>query len=84
MIIPREDDALRLYVQLSDADVMDPSTGRVDPTKIGPTEILEVCSIHVPAVSMLKNAVKVARKSLHPYKIATPKEFGWSTVYISS
>lgn len=65
IIIPREGDALRLYVQLSDADVMGPSTGRGDPTKIGPTEILEV-----------------ARKSLHPYKIATPKEFGWSTVYI--
>ncbi|KZP17569.1 hypothetical protein FIBSPDRAFT_746817 [Athelia psychrophila] len=65
MIIPREGDGIRLYVQLSDTDVVDPATGRVDPTKMGPSEILEV-----------------ARRSLHPYTIATPKEFEWSTIYI--
>ncbi|KZP03084.1 FAD-binding monooxygenase, partial [Athelia psychrophila] len=67
MIIPREGDGIRLYVQLSDTDVVDPATGRVDPTKMGPSEILEV-----------------ARRSLHPYTIATPKEFEWSTIYISA
>lgn len=42
MIIPREGDGIRLYVQLSDKDVIDPFTGRVDSTKMGPEEILEV------------------------------------------
>ncbi|KAF7964521.1 hypothetical protein HWV62_6261, partial [Athelia sp. TMB] len=41
MIIPREGDGIRLYVQLSDTDVIDPTTGRVDPKKMGPNELLE-------------------------------------------
>ncbi|KAF7969243.1 hypothetical protein HWV62_27888 [Athelia sp. TMB] len=41
MIIPREGDGIRLYVQLSDTDVIDPTTGRVDPKKMGPDELLE-------------------------------------------
>jgi phenol 2-monooxygenase len=65
MIIPREGDLIRLYIQLSDKDVLDPSTGRVNRNKIGPEKLLEV-----------------ARKSLHPYKIGTPKVFEWSTIYI--
>ncbi|KAF7974514.1 hypothetical protein HWV62_12092 [Athelia sp. TMB] len=58
LLIPREDDSIRLYVQLSEIDVIDPSTGRVDPKRMGPLDILEV-----------------ARKSIHPYQIATPDTF---------
>ena len=42
MIIPREGDLIRLYIQLSDRDVVDPGTGRVDKSKMGPEKLLEV------------------------------------------
>ena len=42
MIIPREGDLIRLYIQLSDRDVVDSSTGRVDKSKMGPEKLLEV------------------------------------------
>ncbi|KAI0675863.1 FAD binding domain-containing protein [Trametes maxima] len=42
MIIPREDDIIRLYIQLSDRDVIDPATGRVDKSKMGPEKLLDV------------------------------------------
>ncbi|KAL4065933.1 FAD binding domain-containing protein [Scleroderma citrinum] len=41
MIIPREDDKIRLYVQLSDQDVVDPGTGRVVKSRMNPEGILE-------------------------------------------
>ncbi|KAG9313139.1 putative monooxygenase [Chiua virens] len=42
MIIPREGDSIRLYIQLSDQDVIDPSTGRVDKNRITPSELISV------------------------------------------
>jgi phenol 2-monooxygenase (NADPH) len=42
MIIPREGDLIRLYVQLSDKEVIDPKTGRVDREKMGPEKVFEV------------------------------------------
>jgi len=42
MFIPREDDKVRLYVQLLDHDVVDPGTGRVDKTRVNPGRIIEV------------------------------------------
>ncbi|KIJ65495.1 hypothetical protein HYDPIDRAFT_110592 [Hydnomerulius pinastri MD-312] len=42
MIIPREGDKVRLYIQLSDKDVVDPSTGRVDKNRMSPEKLLEV------------------------------------------
>ncbi len=42
MIIPREGDLIRLYIQLTDADVVDPKTGRVDKDKMGPEKLLQV------------------------------------------
>lgn len=42
MIIPREGDKVRLYIQLADKDVVDASTGRVDKSKMGPQKMLEV------------------------------------------
>ena len=40
MIIPREDDKVRLYLQLADKDVL--TNGRVDRSKTGPEKLLEV------------------------------------------
>ena len=45
MLIPREDDKIRLYVQLNPKDVINDATGRVDRNKIGPDEILDVSAI---------------------------------------
>ncbi|KAI1791861.1 FAD binding domain-containing protein [Ganoderma leucocontextum] len=42
MIIPREGDLVRLYIQLADRDVIDPDTGRVDKSKMGPEQLLNV------------------------------------------
>ena len=41
MVIPREGDLVRLYIQLSGEDVLGPD-GRVDKTKMGPKKLLEV------------------------------------------
>ncbi|KIN94739.1 hypothetical protein M404DRAFT_167448 [Pisolithus tinctorius Marx 270] len=55
MIIPREHDKVRLYVQLSEKDVVDPETGRVSKTKWNPEKILEVArkSLHPFYISPL-------------------------------
>jgi phenol 2-monooxygenase (NADPH) len=42
MIIPREDDKIRLYVQVNPKDVINDATGRVDKAKFSPDKILEV------------------------------------------
>ncbi|KAF8333838.1 FAD binding domain-containing protein [Amanita rubescens] len=44
IFIPREDDILRLYVQLGSKDAINDTTGRVDKNKLGPDNILEVAS----------------------------------------
>jgi hypothetical protein len=42
MVIPREGDKIRLYIQLSDTDAVDPETGRVNLGRYGPERLLEV------------------------------------------
>ncbi|KAI5991956.1 FAD binding domain-containing protein [Pisolithus albus] len=42
MIIPRESEKVRLYVQLSEKDIVDAATGRVSKSKSSPESILEV------------------------------------------
>ncbi|KAF9224075.1 hypothetical protein BS17DRAFT_780425 [Gyrodon lividus] len=42
MIIPREGDKVRLYIQLSDKHVIDPLTGRVDKNRMSAEKLLEV------------------------------------------
>ncbi|EIN03849.1 hypothetical protein PUNSTDRAFT_77498 [Punctularia strigosozonata HHB-11173 SS5] len=42
MIIPREGDVVRLYIQLDNKDVIDPSTGRLKKDGFGPERLLEV------------------------------------------
>jgi len=42
MVIPREGDKARLYIQLSDKQVVDPATGRVDKNRVSTDHILQV------------------------------------------
>lgn len=42
LIIPREGEKVRFYIQLSDSDVKDPITGRVDKNRMSPEKLLEV------------------------------------------
>ncbi|KAI0073054.1 hypothetical protein K474DRAFT_1604014 [Panus rudis PR-1116 ss-1] len=66
MVIPRENDIVRLYIQLSDKDVViNKETGRVDKTNIGPEQLLQV-----------------ARNSMKPYKIEQVGEVEWWTIYL--
>ncbi|KAH9945760.1 FAD binding domain-containing protein [Amylocystis lapponica] len=53
MIIPREGDRIRLYIQLTDKDMVDPATGRVDKSKMGPKQLMEVAqkSMHPYKIS---------------------------------
>jgi hypothetical protein len=42
MVIPREGDKVRLYTQLSDKQVIDPATGRIDKCRVSPDHLLQV------------------------------------------
>lgn len=42
MVIPRENNLIRLYVQLSNIDIEDPTTGRIDRGGINAERLLEV------------------------------------------
>lgn len=42
MIIPREGDVVRLYIQLEGRDAIDATSGRVDKNRFGPHQLLEV------------------------------------------
>ncbi|KAH7890913.1 FAD binding domain-containing protein [Phlebopus sp. FC_14] len=42
LIVPREADRIRIYMQIPDADVINPETGRVDKDRMGPEKLLEV------------------------------------------
>jgi phenol 2-monooxygenase len=44
MVIPREGDKVRLYIQLSDKQVVDPVTGRVDKGRVSPEHLLQVAT----------------------------------------
>ncbi|KAL1941310.1 hypothetical protein VTO73DRAFT_7522 [Trametes versicolor] len=42
LLIPRENDCIRIYVQLSEAELVDPQTGRVDKDRTSVQKILEI------------------------------------------
>jgi len=46
LVVPRESDRVRIYMQLADKDVINAETGRVDKDKMGPEKLLEVSGIH--------------------------------------
>lgn len=53
MVVPREGDKVRLYVQIAGAtEAVDPATGRVDRSRIGPQDLMQI-----------------AKKTFYPYKI---------------
>ena len=41
LIVPREDNMIRLYIQQPSADFLDPNTGRVDKDRTTPEKLLE-------------------------------------------
>lgn len=47
MTIPREGDKVRFYLQMSEKDVMDPKTGKLDSLKVTPEKLIEVCSSQI-------------------------------------
>ena len=88
MVIPREGDKVRLYIQLSDKQVVDPATGRVDKGRVSPDHLLQVTSS-----SELRNCLssrgplnfypQAVKKIIKPYTIDT-REVEWWTIYIST
>ncbi|KAI9440812.1 FAD binding domain-containing protein [Lactarius indigo] len=65
MVIPREGDKIRLYIQLSDTDAVNPQTGRVDLGRYDPQRLLEVAN-------------KTFRPyTIH----AVPDQIDWWTIY---
>jgi FAD binding domain len=42
MIVPREDDKVRLYIQLDSKNATDPSNTRVDKSQMGPHQLFDV------------------------------------------
>ena len=67
MIIPREDDKVRLYIQLSETDVeKDNDTGRVDKSKL-----------------QAQDLIKTVKKIFRPYYLEQVGEIDWWTIYVS-
>lgn len=63
LIIPRENDSIRLYVQLLDKDVLDPQTGRVDRTRMTPEKLLEVSHISKSPLLVVDSVYRRETKS---------------------
>lgn len=84
MIIPREGDKVRLYIQLGDREAVDASSGRIDKNKVGPHYLLEVQLTPFSVRVILTLLKQVARKILHPFTFKTPEIFDWWTIYIST
>jgi phenol 2-monooxygenase len=42
LLIPREENKNRIYIQFSDTGAIDPATGRVDLSGYGPERLLEI------------------------------------------
>lgn len=89
MIIPREGDKVRLYIQLDDQHSSEfvNDAGRIDKEKVTPEILLEVGNkalrwkLSFVFTTFTQN--QIARKSLYPYTIKTPNVFEWWTIYIS-
>lgn len=42
LLVPREAERIRIYIQIADTDVCDPKTGRVDKDRMSPEQLLKV------------------------------------------
>ena len=83
MVIPREGDTVRLYIQLESKDATNAATIK---SQMGPHQLLEVCARLFLLLQESKPILlgQVARKSFQPYTIQTPETIDWWTVYIST
>ena len=84
MLVPREDDKIRLYIQLPDQDVLDPETGRIDKTRMDPAGILKVRISSETNMIIDVVVVKVAEKTLYPFYIRPLTGIEWWTIYTST
>ena len=82
MIIPREGDTVRLYIQLESKDATNAVTIM---SQMGPHQLLDVCArlFLLLQRSNLFLLGQVARKSFQPYTIQTPETIEWWTVSTS-
>lgn len=66
MVIPREGDKVRLYIQLSDKQVVDSSTGRVDKSRVSPDTLLQVdilSYLHTCDPAVISHSIYIRRPS---------------------
>ncbi|KAG1848094.1 FAD binding domain-containing protein [Suillus subalutaceus] len=56
IFIPREQDRIRIYIQLKDKDLIDPVTGRVDKEKMGPDRILETAQKSLEPYKLIRKS----------------------------
>ena len=84
MVIPREGDVVRLYIQLDARDLVDGSGRRSDGNKMGPHVLLEVCANASYLNRLLKYDlwIQAARQIVSPYTIKSPATFDWWTIYV--
>lgn len=85
MIIPREGDLVRLYLQLSDDDakeVLD-GKGRVDMTKWGPRRLLDVGLTRSSSEFLTFIDSQIAKRIFQPYSLSFPENLDWWTLYRS-
>ena len=83
-VIPRENDKVRLYVELLDQDVVDAGTGRVDNTRMSPERIIEVRIHSEESIHYEMTIIKTAKKIFHPFYIRPLTDAEWWTIYIST
>ena len=91
MIIPREGDKVRLYIQLDSKNGTDTSTvKRVDKSQMSPYQLFDVCTHFFSRRNwnityfLFSDSEQVASKSFQPYTFQTPESFDWWTVYIGT
>lgn len=87
MVIPRENEMVRFYTQLSDEDAQEVinAKGRIDLTKWSPEKLLNVriaCDIGCTSLKLV--FFQICKNQLSPYDIKFPEETNWWTLYIST
>ena len=78
MVIPREGDKVRLYIQLSDKQVVDPATGRVDKNRVSPDHLLQVetLSVSTDAIDHSVLICRQLRRSSGPTQLSPERSIG--------
>lgn len=82
-MIPREQDMVRLYVELGLEDgLLDTASGRIAVGKIGPERILEVSSTSRRFLAFHLILSQITKPAFEPF-VLEPASIDWWTVYIS-